>query len=455
MAALSCGYFLGGSLADRYPEGKLLFSMIFFAGLYTAVISFSYRGILLFCQGAGLISGSILATVLLFAIPMILLSTVSPFIIRLLAKEKQIGITAGKIYSISTVGSIFGTFLSSFFLIPRMGSHKTLVITLAILLLTGMAGLILHRKSFLFLFIFFLPVIFNYADPLPDKNTLLVRESPYSHIEVVKLGEWLCLKPQENFYHSLYHPKKIMTGNEWDYYCIAPLVLNNASNSLVLGMGGGTSVRQFMHFWPDLHIDALDIDPVMAEIATGMFEVPKDSPFLNIIIDDARTFLQNNKDKKYDFIEIDIFRGGVFIPFYLATEEFFKLSSENLSSRGMIIMNVNIPADWHKGYSRKATLFGSVGNTIEKVFPSLFYITLDSGNALFIAFKEKLEYEDLLKKLDHVDIQEKELKELVLHTKENLEEYERDENSYVLTDDFSPVDELTYPIAVVNFNRKD
>jgi MFS family permease len=114
MLALSCGYIIGGSVADKYPSPSILFGMILIAGLLAAVISFFYRAILLFCQSLGLISGSIIATILLFAGPMILLSTVSPFLIRLLAKENKVGTTAGRIYSLSTVGSIFGTFLAFF-----------------------------------------------------------------------------------------------------------------------------------------------------------------------------------------------------------------------------------------------------------------------------------------------------------------------------------------------------
>ena len=453
MAALSAGYLIGGSLADRYPKRELLYFMIFLAGLYEGIISFIYRPLLLFSRGQGLIFGSITATILLFGIPMILLSTVSPFIIRLLAEEKKIGITAGKIYSISTVGSIFGTFLSSFYLIPSFGSHKTLLISVAGLLLIGIAGLASRRKALFLLLLFFLPLAFNYCDLPYGKNTVFVKESPYSHIEVVKLGEWLALKPQDNFYHSLYHPRHIMTGNEWDYYCLAPVVQHKSQEVLILGMGGGTSVRQFLHFWPQMHIDALDIDPVVADVATELFEIPKDNPKLNIIIGDARAFLQNNS-KKYDFIQIDIFRGGVFIPFYLATEEFFTLCREDLGENGLIIMNVNIPVEGENMGSDGPTLFGCMGNTISKIFPSVFYVALDTGNAVFLAFREEISLTDLKKRLSIMNIDDKDLKKLVFYSKDNIEEYAVDSNSFVLTDDYSPVDELTYPIAAALFNDK-
>jgi len=172
MLALSCGYIIGGSVADRYPHPPILFGMIFFAGLLTAIISFFYRPILIFCQSLGLISGSIAATILLFAGPLIFLSSVSPFLIRLLVKENKVGTIAGRIYSLSTVGSIFGTFLASFLLIPSLGSHKTLIITVISLVLIGAGGLTFSKMKFALLGLILVPMVFNYPDPPYEKNTV-------------------------------------------------------------------------------------------------------------------------------------------------------------------------------------------------------------------------------------------------------------------------------------------
>lgn len=156
MTALSAGYLLGGFLADRYGGALLVFLAVFLSGVYAAVISFFYQSILLFVQGLGLVGGSIASAVLLFALPMLMLSTVSPFIIKIMVRENRVGTAAGTIYSISTIGSIGGTFLASFYLIPVLGSHKTLVICAGLLMLTGTAGLILFRKSSTLLLVFML-----------------------------------------------------------------------------------------------------------------------------------------------------------------------------------------------------------------------------------------------------------------------------------------------------------
>jgi spermidine synthase len=454
MAALSCGYVIGGSLADRFPLPSVLYGLIFFAALYIAIISFSYRPILLFCQRLGLIGGSISATFLLFAGPMILLSTVSPFVIRLLAKENKVGTTAGRIYSLSTVGSIFGTFLASFFLIPSFGSHKTLIITMTLLFLISIGGLAYSRWKFALLFVILAPVVLNYPDPPYEKNTVYARESPYSHIEVVKIGDGLCLKPQDNFCHSYYHPGRILTRAVWDYYCLGPLIIEDAKSALILGMGAGTSVRQFLHFWKDLQIDAVEIDPVIAQVATDMFSLPEQHDKLNVIIDDARVFLQTKPSKSYDIIEIDIFQGGVFIPFYLATQEFFSLCNKRLKPGGMMMMNVNILKNRDEGQAKGATLDGSIGNTISEIFPSVFYVKLKGGNVMLLAFKEHMSLETLAGLIRKAHAKSWEMRRLLSYSLKGVKKYEKQENSPILTDDLSPLAKLTYPIAEARFKAK-
>ena len=453
MLALSCGYIIGGSVADRYPHPSILFGMIFIAGLLTAIISFFYRSILLFCQNLGLISGSLVATILLFAAPLIFLSSVSPFLIRLLVKENKVGTIAGRIYSLSTVGSIFGTFLASFLLIPSLGSHKTLIITVISLVLIGAGGLTFSKMKFALLGLILVPVVLNFSDPPYEKNTVYARESPYNHIEVVKLGDWLCLKPQENYCHSFYHPRHIMTRAYWDYYCLGPLIMENAKNALILGMGGGTSVRQFLHFWKDLHIDAVEIDPVIAQVAFEMFSLPKQNHNLNVIVDDARSFLQTRPGKSYDIIEVDIFQGGSFIPFYLATHEFFSLCNQRLKPGGMMMMNINVLKNWNEGQAKTATLFGSIGNTVSEIFPSVFYVKLKAGNVILLAFKEPMSLETLSGLMQKADTRFWELRPLLSYSLERVKKYERQENSPILTDDLSPVAKLTYPIAAASFKE--
>lgn len=261
----------------------------------------------------------------------------------------------------------------------------------------------------------------------------------------------MVLKPGNNFIHSIYNPDRILTGNVWDCYCLAPCVQNKAENCLVLGMGGGTSVRQYLNFWPHLQIDALDIDPLMVEVVTNMFGIPGDSLRLNISVGDARSFLLSKREKKYDFIQVDLYRGGVDIPFYLTSREFFSLCDERLKPGGMIIMNVNVlknPAE------NTATLYGCIGNTISDVFPSVYSINLDSGNSIFLAFREENSADEMKKRLQDDHSVPVELQKLAAQSSSRLTPYRKDAGSFIISDDKAPIDQLTYPIAVEAFRNR-
>src|SRR3989454_3360766 len=130
---LSAGYVIGGRLADRHPRADLLYQITAWAGLWIGVIPLLSYPILLASQqgfrdlSVGLVARTLLAVVLLFAVPVTLLGCVSPFAIRLLLKDVASGgNTAGRVYALSTAGSILGTFLPVFWFIPSYGTRPTL-----------------------------------------------------------------------------------------------------------------------------------------------------------------------------------------------------------------------------------------------------------------------------------------------------------------------------------------
>src|SRR5690606_6989482 len=101
----------------------------------------AYPTVLAACQGAGLIGGTLVASLVLLGVPMLLLASVSPYLVGMLAREGRAGTVAGRIWAISTAGSIAGTFLASFVLIPDLGAHRTLILCAALPLAAGALGL--------------------------------------------------------------------------------------------------------------------------------------------------------------------------------------------------------------------------------------------------------------------------------------------------------------------------
>ena len=126
MAALAAGYYCGGLVADRYPRFLLLCALVFLAGLATLPIAWLREPV---CQAIvradfGPRGGPLLAAAALYLLPSLLLGMVSPFAVRLAARDLAgLGNVAGRLYALSTVGSILGTLLTTFWLIPTWGTR--------------------------------------------------------------------------------------------------------------------------------------------------------------------------------------------------------------------------------------------------------------------------------------------------------------------------------------------
>jgi len=149
LLSLSAGYFIGGKIADRYPSRILLGGIIVFSGIIIFCLTWIFPVInsYIFDLDFGYKWNPLAGSFVLFILPGIGMGIVSPFIVKLSAdKLENIGNTAGKIYAISTAGSITGTLLTAFFMIPAWGTKTDLKILGLILSLTGI--LLIMRTCF-------------------------------------------------------------------------------------------------------------------------------------------------------------------------------------------------------------------------------------------------------------------------------------------------------------------
>jgi len=147
MAALALGYLFGGWLADRRPWPTLVHWLLLAASLYLVVVLFLGERLLDLSEGLGFAWGPVLATFLLLGPPMLLLGSVSPFVIKLLAELRWVGTRAGQVFALSTAGSLTGTLLTAFWLIPSFGTRATLRLCVAAILVTAVAGLIRRSRT--------------------------------------------------------------------------------------------------------------------------------------------------------------------------------------------------------------------------------------------------------------------------------------------------------------------
>ncbi len=370
---LSIGYVIGGRVADRWPREDVLFQLTAWAGLWIGVIPLVSYPILLASQqgfrdlNAGLVLGTLLAVILLFAVPVTLLGCVSPFAIRLLLKDVASGgNTAGAVYALSTAGSILGTFVPVFWLIPTYGTRPTLVGFSLALLLPSVAGLWPVRRRRWYAALALVVVAAGVLVPprvkSPEQGALLYeKESAYQYIQVVRDGTRTELVLNEGLaIHSIYDPDSLVTGGPWDYVTIAS-AFQPAARSLpvprrvlILGLAGGTSARQVRAaFGSGVDITGVEIDPAVVDVAYRYFHLADAD--VHAEVQDARYWLATRpRADRYDVIVMDAYRQP-YIPFHLTTREFFDLVRDHLNPGGVAVVNAGRTADDYRLVSALAS----------------------------------------------------------------------------------------------------
>lgn len=427
---LAVGYWLGGMLADRWPDRRVLFRLITWAGFLCGAIPLLAQPVLRTAQhaivtfAASSFIGALAAVVLLFAAPVVLMATVGPFAVRLHMHQAPGGVAAagrvaGTISAISTLGSILGTFVTVLVLIPWIGTTRTIYLFAGFLLLIGLAGVPTLRTLLMLLIVAALAA-FTLTTHQPVKLTncyycevLAEVESQYNYIQVVQqqlpaavCGEGPACAPtvylmlnEGHAIHSIYRtgyrhsgdPRDLLTGGgPWDYFGVAPYVYAqrdpaSVTSVAILGAGAGTIPSQLLAIYgAETRIDAVEIDPRIIEMGQRYFDMhagEPNAPHYTIYAEDARTWLART-NATYDLIGMDAYRQP-YIPFHLTTVEFFQEVRAHLHADGVAVVNVARPP------SRDDRLVNAVATTMRAVFPQVFIIDtrgVDGGasNAIII-----------------------------------------------------------------------
>jgi spermidine synthase len=433
---LALGYWLGGKVADRRPEPRLLGTIVLAAAPFIAILPFVSRPILdiavrgLDAVSVGAVVGSFFAALALFAVPVTLLGAVSPFAIRLALDDVgEAGTVAGRLYALSTLGSILGTFLSALVLIPLIGTQRTMLGSAALLVFA--AALVLGARWQL-VTIAVATLLFIPPGTIKESDGLLYEaESTYQYVQVVERSDGSrALKLNEGVaVHSVWYPDSVLTGGEWDMFLLVPPLLDRPpERMLVIGNAGGTIARAYGRLYPAVEIDGVEIDPKVSE-AGRRFLGLGDNPKLRVITDDGRPFLQGTSSR-YDVIVVDAYRQP-YIPFYLATEEFFELARERLAPGGVLALNLAaVPGD--------ERLSEAIGSTVLAAFPQAWRWKPLRFNELVLAFDRPLAESELVRRVEGASPA---VAPLVPLFREGVEPVRSE--AEVLTDDRAPVEWLT------------
>jgi hypothetical protein len=312
--------------------------------------------------------GSLAVALALFAPPLFLLGAVPPFAIRLLT-EKGTGRTAGLVLSLATVGSLIGTGLPTLWLVPVIGSRSTILAGGGLLVATGAVGLLIAgRPRTAGAFGLALLVLISRPALPPDRGAPLLGdggsaeilaevESPYQFLTVrddaypgEPVQRVLTINEGVHTYHSLRLTGRFLTGSRYyDDYSILPILLDvtpgESLRGCVIGMACGVNASQWKHFWGgvyDLTVDGAEIDPEIVRLGREHFGMaaPNDG-WLRVVAMDGRQMLNALPEgTRYHMLVVDAFTNELYIPFHLATREFFELCRRRLEPGGVLAMNV-------------------------------------------------------------------------------------------------------------------
>jgi spermidine synthase len=410
---LTAGYFIGGWLADRYPSPKVFYGLVTFAG-FCSVFFLLLTSVLLRASASamaalniGAILSSLVGVFFTLALPITLLGMVSPFAIRLAVRDvEEAGRVSGRIYALSTWGSILGTYLPVLLVIPLAGSRATAVIFGGLLLFTGLFGLWRSSKRAalyaLLLPILLLPFVWLWTQGSikADEGQLFETESAYNYIQVVRSGDCNYLLLNEGqAYHSFYcDGGRVPQVSVWSIMLAAPYFNKgpvDVENLAVIGLAAGTIPKQYSRVFGPIPVDGIELDPAIIEAGQEYFAL--DEANINLITGDGRYQL-NQLPGVYDVITLDAYKVP-YIPWHLTTREFFQEVRAHLNDDGVLAINVGRAP-------RDRRLVDAVTATLNTVFPTVHAIDVPGAlNTILVATVQPTTPDNLRAGLEQLDPQ--------------------------------------------------
>jgi spermidine synthase len=402
MIAMALGNVWGGRTADRDPNPDRLFRRFLVAAVWIAgipaigkYIVIGISGLVIFAvSGNYLIWAALASCVVLFVFPLFLLGTTTPSLCRyIITSTEDSGSVVGRLGAANTIGSIIGTFLPTFVTIPATGTAVTFLIFGGVLLAVaavyfigeavggkrrGLVGLIISCLLFAIFCVFGHSGSFAFW----EKGLAYEGESVYNYLQVKEDERSVILSTNVLVgVQSIRMKQDGLTGLYYDDALAAPMMTEagDSPKVLILGNGTGTYMNQLRRYFPGSHVDGVEIDEKITDLAEEYFDLDTNDPNIKVYSGDGRAFINANT-KKYDVIMVDAYQ-DITIPFSMSSAEFFTKVRDLLSPGGVMVMNMNMRSgeDGINGHlcDTAASVFNSVfsedvsGSTNREVFASM------------------------------------------------------------------------------------
>lgn len=372
LISLAVGYAAGGVLADKRQSPDTLYGIILLSGILVLLIPLLKGPVLKASVELGLRAGAFVSALALFGPSLCLLGCVSPFIIRIAAREiRNIGRTVGFFYALSTVGSFGGTLLTGYVFIAYFSVSRIFTVIGALLIGLAVAYFLFHRGKWIAIATLALPALLFPGDAPVSKmqanGTWVTRvynkDGFYGNLKVVDytLGS---MHTRELMIDGLIQGgidlKNRLSVYGYSYFLqyLPVSVHPDGKTCLVIGLGAG-----IVPTWYEsrgVRTDVVDIDPDVVGIARKYFSFSNSG---DVFVSDARYFL-NTSGKRYDYVILDVFNGDT-TPGHLLSVEALRTVKERMADRGVLAVNL------FGSLRRETFMTASIVRTLEAVFRSV------------------------------------------------------------------------------------
>jgi spermidine synthase len=452
---LTVGYFLGGWWADRSPHSQTMYLIMAWGAFMIGLVPLVANPVLRTAADAfdqleiGILLGAFAGVLVLFSVPITLLGTVSPFAIRLAIRTpEEAGRVSGRVYAISTLGSFVGTFLPVLILIPTIGTTMTFIVFSFFLMLVALIGLWLSqgwKKAIRWAWmpiVILLLVIFGMGRGVKaTQGQIFETESQYNYIQVLEDDNYRYLRLNEGQgIHSAYHPSELNYYGPWKQFLVAPffnqpsVTIGDIRRIAIVGLAGGTTARQATEVFGPIPIDGFEIDGQIISVGEQYFGM--NQPNLNALAQDGRWGLEHSSGQ-YDLIALDAYRPP-YIPWHLATREYFQIVYNRLTDDGTIAINVGRAPDDRR-------LIDALVVTLKEVFPSVYVMDVpETFNSIIYATKQPTSEENLFANLFEMT-EDSEVHPLLIEAMKiaALNLMPVPETGVLFTDDLAPIEWIT------------
>jgi spermidine synthase len=382
LMALAVGYWLGGRLADYRPHPAAVSLIVACAAvlILPAVVWGGHLLRLVNSLGWEVRWSALAASFVLFLPPSLALGMVTPFAVRISASLlEKVGSVSGRYSALSAAGSILGTLLTAFVLIPAFSVAKLLVglafvlVLCAVLLMRSPATIAVATLATMACGVAALAT--RPPASATGEKILFYGDTAYHHISVTELHRtrYMRFDNLTQTMLSLEHPDRFLTSYERSLL-LSWAVRPSIRSVCQIGLGGASFARAVARVLPDASIVSVEIDPVVADIARKYF-LYQESPKVRTVVEDGRVFL-TRPGESFDLIVLDAFN-STGVPFHLMTREFFEIVRKRLKPDGVFAANFI-----GKLMGTEGRLFWASYRTIRRQFGQVYVVSgeLAAGN---------------------------------------------------------------------------